>query len=288
METLRLPETTAIQVSFSVPQDNFSYSLSYVDLNRNISYSASATSNSSGIVTFTLNNYYLTYTGTLKADVYHGSDLIVSTGIDVVKPYCDITSVKNKLGITMGQAIQIEKVARKIIEAEAGKFDFIRKNKEIIGMGLDYLPVDERLVNLYYMYENGELIFDYENEDLDDYKISVDGTSITTSIVQVNKMEYKYVWRDRFLDTDFTSGYDYLIDADFGYQIVPEDIQEACELLMQDIALNNMRYINRGIEEFDNNEFKIKFSKGSMSGTGNMIADKILAKYKNRIIPGVI
>lgn len=288
MEVLRLPETTTVQVAFSVPQDVHPYTLSYTDFNTATVYSASATSNSSGIVTFNLNNYYLTYTGTVKAEVYDGSNLIIATGIDIVKPYADITSVKNKLGITTAQAVQIEKVARKIIEADAGNFNFVRKQKEIIGMGLDYLPVDERIVKLYYMYENGELIYDYQDENLNDYRISVDGTSITTSVTQVNKMEYQRVWRDRFLDTDFASGYEYLIDADFGYQVVPEDIQEACELLMQDIASNNMRYINRGIEEFDNNEFKIKFAKGYTSGTGNMIADKILAKYKNRIIPGVI
>lgn len=288
MEILRLPETTTIQASFSVPIDLHAYRLSYTDFNTGISYSASATSNTSGIVTFNLNSYYLTYTGTVKADVYDNTSLIISTGIDIVKPYCDITSVKNKLGITTAQATQIEKVARKIIEADAGTFDFVRKKKEIIGMGLDYLPVDERIIKLYYMYENGTLIYDYQNENLDDYRVSIDGTSITTSVVEVNKMEYQKVWRDRYLDTDFASGYEYLIDADFGYQVVPEDIQEACELLMQDITSDNMRYINRGIEEFDNNEFKIKFAKGYAAGTGNMIADKILAKYRNRIIPGVI
>jgi hypothetical protein len=288
METLRLPETTSIDVTFSVPDALTNYSMTYVDFNTGISRSASATSNSSELVTFTLDDYYLTYTGTVKTDIYDGSTLVISTGIDIVKPYCDITSVKNKLGITTAQTIQIEKVARKIIESEAGTFNFVRKQKEITGMGLDYLPVDERIVNLYYMYENGDLIYDYEDENLDDYRISIDGTSIVTSVSPVNKMEYQKVWRDRFLDTDFTSGYEYLIDGDFGYQVVPEDIQEVCELLMQDIASNNMRYINRGIEEFDNNEFKIKFAKGYTSGTGNMIADKILAKYKNRIIPGVI
>ena len=288
METLRLPETTAIEVSFSVPENDHSYTLSYTDINTSISYSASATSNSSGIVTFELDDYYLTYTGSVNVGVYDGSSLIISNGIDIVKPYCDITSVKNKLGITTAQAIQVEKVARKIIESEAGTFNFVRKTKEIVGMGLDYLPVDERIVNLYYMYENGTLIYDYEDENLDDYRISIDGTSITTSVVEVNKMNYKYVWRDRYLDTDFASGYESLVDGDFGYKFVPEDIQEACELLMQDITSDNLRYINRGIEEFDNNEFKIKFAKGYTSGTGNMIADKILAKYKNRIIPGVI
>ena len=49
-----------------------------------------------------------------------------------------------------------------------------------------------------------------------------------------------------------------------------------------------MRYVNRYIESFDNTEFVVKFAKGYSSGTGNMIIDKILNKYKNRIIPGVL
>ena len=290
METLRLPETTAVEASFSVPDASTLYILSYQDLTTADTYSTSATSSSSKIVTFNLDSRYLTYTGTLKASVLTSASAnVITDGIDVVKPYCDITDVKTKLGITTAQAIQIERVARKIIESEvSGRFNFIRKQKEVYGMGMDYLPMDEKIVNLYYMYENGVLIYDYQDVDLDDYKISTDGTSIVTSVSPVNKMEYKYVWRDRYLDTDFFSGYDYLVDADFGYQVIPGDIQEACELIMQDIANDNMRYMNRYIEEFDNNEFKIKFGKGTTTGTGNMIADKILAGYKNRIIPGVI
>lgn len=289
METLRLPETTQVEVSFNVPNASTLYILSYEDLATGDTYSTSATSDGSKVVTFALDNRYLTYTGTLIADILtSASSTIISDGIDVVKPYCDITSLKTKLGITTAQTIQCEKVARKIIESEAGKFGLIRKQKEVYGMGLDYLPIDEPIQKLYYLYENGELIYDYEDVNLQDFKISVDKTSIVTAANPVNKMEYQRVWRDRFLDTDFTSGFDYIVDADFGYKSVPEDIQEACELLIQDIASNNLRYVNRYITEFDNNEFKIKFSDGFQSGTGNLIADKILSRYKNRIVPGVI
>lgn len=289
MEILKLPETTSVEVSFSVPQESETYILSYQDLNTYDRFSTSATSDSSKIVTFTLDNRYLSYTGTLDANVLtSASSIVISDGIDIVKPYCDITSLSNKLGITLAQTKQSEKIARKIIESEAGNFGFVRKQKEVYGMGMDYLPMDEPIQNIYYLYENGELIYDYEDENLQDYKISVDRTSIVTATPRVNKMEYQRVWRDRFLDTDFTSGFDYVVDADFGYRVVPEDIQEACELLIQDISSNSLRYANRYITEFDNNEFKIKFSDGFQSGTGNLIADKILSRYKNRIIPGVI
>lgn len=289
MEILRLQDTTSIDASFSVPSASANYTIEYEDLNTLTTYSASATSDGDSVVTFTLDEHFLTYNGNLVANVLDSNDsTLIRDGIDIVRPYCNVSRLSNDLGIAQSDVEKAEKVARKIIEAQAGNFYFVRKLKEIIGMGLDYLPVNEKINKLYYMYENGELIYDYEDEDLDDYRISIDGTSITTSVSVVNKMNYKYVWRDRYLDTDFNSGYEYIIDGDFGYYYIPEDIQEACELLVQDMLSENMRYINRGIEEFDNNEFKIKFSKTYGSGTGNLIVDKILAKYRNQIVPGVI
>jgi len=288
METLRLPEYTSIQAKFTVPTANDLYYAYYDDLITGTSYSASAVSNANKIVTFTLNNYYLTYAGNLSFDIYQNSALVYSTGLDVIRPYCDITAVKTKLNLTTDQTIQYEGIARSIIESEAGTFNFIRKDKEVIGMGMDYLPINERIVKLYTMYENGELIHDSSNANLNLYRLSVDKTSVILSQTIDNKLEYEKVWRDRYYDASFASGYDYLINADFGYEVVPGDIQRACELLVQDIASGNMQYINKYVQSFDNNEFKFQFATGFTGGTGNFTVDNILAKYKNTIIPGVI
>lgn len=289
MEILRLPTTTVIQVDLTVPSASTEYRIEYEDLITGESFSASATSNHQKIARFTLDVKYLTYTGNLFANVYSPSNtLVLSTGIDVVKPYCDIDSVRTKLQITTAQAIEAEKVARRMIEAEAGSFQFIRKDKEIIGMGIDYLPVDERIVKLYEMSENQEIIFVDGDDQYDQYRISVDKTSIVLDDNIQNKVEYPKVWRDRNYAVAFCNGCDYVIDADFGYQVVPSDVQEACEILVQDLIQGNTRYYSRNILEFDNQEFKIKFAPGASSGTGNLVVDKLLTRYKNKIRPGVL
>jgi len=288
MEILRLPETTSIQAKFNVSSANTLYTIEYEDLITGTSYSASATSTSAKAVTFTLDNYYLTYSGVLEASVYQSTNLVYSTDINIVRPYCNITEVKEKLNITTAQAIQYEQAARFLIESEAGQFYFIRKNKEVTGMGLDYLPINERIQTLYKMYENGVLIHDSSDADLNDYKISVDKSSIIPSDSLEDKMEYKVVWEDRYLSANFAVNYDYLIDGDFGYRVVPADIQLACESLMSDVVSGNNMYIGKYIQSFDNNEFKVQFANSFASGTGNFTVDKILSKYKNRIIPGVI
>jgi len=289
MEILRLPETSQIQATFTVAAASQLYTMNYTDLTTASAYSASAVSSASKQVTFTLNSRYLSYAGNLFANVYNSSgDNVMSIGIDVVKPYCDITSLKARLGITTSQCIGAEKVARKMIEAEAGSFQFMRKQKEIIGMGMDYLPVKERLVKMYYLSENGVLIYDYQNSLLNEYKISIDKTSIIHAEQIENKVEYRKVWEDRNYPVTFASGNDYLLEADFGYQVVPGDVEEACEILIQDLISDNMRYFNRNIVEFDNQEFRIKFSNTAASGTGNLLVDKLLSNYKNNIVPGVI
>lgn len=288
MEVLRLPETTSVQARFLVPTANALYTATYNDLITGTSYSASATSNGAKVVSFTLNSYYLTYSGNLEFDIYLNSALVYSTGVDIVRPYCDITAVKTRLNLTTDQAIQYEALARSIIESEAGSFSFVRKDKEVVGMGMDYLPVNERVYKLYKMYENGYIIHDINDSELNLYKVSLDHTSIVPSEATENKLEYPKVWRDRYYDAAFASGYDYLLDADFGYKVIPGDIQRACEILMQDIATGNMQYINKYIESFDNVEFKVQFAKTYINGTGNFTVDNILSKYKNMINIGVI
>lgn len=288
MEILRLPESTSVQAAFDVPTANVLYTASYTDINTGTSYSASATSTSSKIATFTLNNIYMIYSGNLEFNIYQSGSAVYSDGVKVIRPYCDISNIKEVLGITSAQAVEYESTARAIIESQAGEFQFVRKNKEISGMGMDFLPVNERIETLYKMYENGELIHDSTSATLNLYQISVDRSSIVPIDQIQNKVEYQKVWRDRYLDVSFANGYDYLVDGDFGYRFIPQDIQKACRLLITDLSQNNMQYINKYIEMFDNVEFRVQFAKEFARGTGNMIVDNILSKYKNRIIPGVI
>jgi len=288
MEILRLPESTSIQASFDVSLANTLYTASYTDLITGTSYSASATSNNSKVVSFTLNSRYMSYSGDIDFNIYRSGSAVYSDQLTIIRPYCSINKIKEKLNITTAQAIEFESTARSIIEAEAGPFSFVRKEKEVSGMGMDYLPVNERIDTLYKMYENGSIIHDSSDAELNLYKISVDKSSIVPIDQIQNKVEYQKVWRDRYLDVSFASGYDYLVEADFGYRVIPNDIQKACELLITDLANNNNQYINKYIEMFDNVEFRVQFSKEFAKGTGNMIVDNILSKYKNRIIPGVI
>jgi hypothetical protein len=285
-------KVTNLTATFSISPSG-TYTLDYEDLYTGELFSASATT-VSGAVTFTLDEKYLNYTGNLSASVKDSNgDTVILTNIDIVRPYCNLDSIAAALSITGGSEIEYERLARYIIDSQTQPFTFMRKEKDIVGMGMDYLPIDEKIYKIYKVYENQEIQYDSSlssNENLVTYEITKDGTSITNVDDEApeNKINNKVVWRERYLDSAFGEGSEYRVDGDFGWRVIPQDIQDACEMLIQDIKSDNLKYINRYIESFDNEDFKIKFSKGPNTGTGNMMVDKILEKYRNRLRIGVL
>lgn len=290
MELLRLEDTTSLSASFSGLTASTNYTIELDDLITGTSYSASATANGSGVVSFTMPSHYLTYTGSLVGSVKNLSEDIVNiTNIDIVRPYARPSTLASEFNIKTPQAIEYERLARYIIDSHTGGFSFIRKEKEFIGDGSDQLLIDENIFKLYKIYENGELMYDSESETNDsNYKISRQLNAIVLDVPETNRVNYAKVWRDRYLDVEFYDGYEYLVDADYGWKVIPQDISEACTLLVQDIVQDNLKYINKYIESFDNDDFKIKFSKNWTSTTGNRIVDRILEKYQKPIRVGVL
>ena len=290
MEVLRINGAIPT-VSFSDLVPNGVYTLEYSDIMTDILVSASATANESGEVSFLLDEKYASYDAVLDASVYDYLDeVVITTNIDVVRPYTNISTLATDLNKTVAQVKEMERIARYIIDSEVSQgFGYVRKEKEIIGNGSDYLVVNEKINKLYKVYENGTLLYDSTSDNNEtNFAISKDKTSVVPVYEQDNKTEYPQVWRDRYLSRAFADGYDYVIDADFGYKVVPQDIQEATKLLCADISSDNMKYLNKYIESFDNDDFKIKFAKNFNASTGNLVVDRILTKYKNSIRVGVL
>jgi hypothetical protein len=291
MELLRLNTTTSLSASFSGLTASSNYTLELDDLITSASFSASATANTSGVATFTMPSHYLSYNGSLAASVKNNAgDVVNMTNIDVVRPYATPSVLASALSIKTSEAIEYEKLARYIIDSHTGGFNFIKKQKEFIGNGTDELMIDEPIYKLYKVYENGELMYDYTLETNEvNYKINKQLNAIVVYLPEgTNRINYPKVWRDRFLDIDFFEGYEYLVEADYGWKVIPEDIQEACSLLVQDIVEDNLKYVNKYIESFDNDDFKIKFSKNWTASTGNRVVDRILERYQKPIRVGVL
>ena len=110
MEVLRINGSTPT-VSFSDLIPSGVYTIEYSDLLTDETFSASASANGSGDITFTLNDKYVSYDGNLEARVLDTYDEeVIVTNIDVLRPYCDIYSLATELNKTVAQIKEMERV----------------------------------------------------------------------------------------------------------------------------------------------------------------------------------
>jgi hypothetical protein len=81
----------------------------------------------------------------------------------------------------------------------------------------------------------------------------------------------------------FPEGWDYLFLLEMGYKVVPHDIYEAASMLIEDIKCGKIDYYKRYVTSYNTEQFRVQFDKTVLDGTGNMLVDKILDKYKQSI-----
>lgn len=172
------------------------YVVAILDDHANDLVEISATSDSDGVISVTLPNYFSRYDDEYRLEIYlkdgenlDGSaifgDLVMIDTLTIMRPYVDPSSLADTYE-DIEQAKMYEAVARALINSITGGFTYKRETVETVGYGTDYLPVPFRLNKIIRVYENGVLVYDTEPVDPDwvnsrEYYISPDKASITVS-----------------------------------------------------------------------------------------------------------
>jgi hypothetical protein len=236
--------------------------------------------------------------------------IVIEDNIEIKRPYVN----PQKLGTTaseIAEYAQYERIARAIIDSITGGFYYKVEWLDTTGQATDYLPIWDRVYKILKAYENSSLVYDASLTTPAigewSYALSKDKTAIiknaaTTGLIE-NRSEKKglnlYVApSDSFnvYDTDysenaytfstgvaFPEGWDYLFLLEIGYKVVPHDIYEAAMMLIEDIKCGKIDYYKRYVTAYNTEQFRIQFDKTVLDGTGNMLVDKILDKYKKSI-----
>lgn len=286
MEILRVPPyNTDVTITVALPSTEYEYTV--LDMADSSIINGEATSNPSSKITISLPAFYdNTYVISINDDEYI---------VDVVRPYVD-PNTKGETATDVEEYRKNEELARAIIDSiiEDG-FYYKKKAYSIAGLGADILPVWGDIKKLLKLYENNILIFDADNLDdyLIHYEVANGGLGIqekTTEVINRNEsaptllpaagsdmLDLNFVYRG------FPRSFDYLVVGEFGYKKIPSDIVRATELLVEDIACGRLDYYKRYISDYNTDQFKIKFDAGVFDGTGNILVDKILSKYRRPI-----
>jgi hypothetical protein len=298
MEILRIAENISlngIQVTAMIPGSSLQANgiLSITDLS-DLSVSTEEISfEGSSPITFYLSSQYDTeYLVELSKD----GNVVFSETYQVVRPYVD----PNTLGTTASEIAEykrFEAIARAIIDNYSDPVNFYNRKRSLQtkGTGADYVPVWMNASSVLKVYENDVLIYDAENPEDYEYKFQI--TLDKSAIYRAESGEVSRIASPTIKlpasSGDIASGvynygsfperYTYNFILDEGFVSLPADVKYAAEMLIDDLKCGKLDYYQRYVIAYNTDQFRIQFDKSILSGTGNVIVDKILDKYSKSI-----
>ena len=328
MQILRLPPYP-LTISYDVPLPNTNYILVINESARNVNdVTQNVVSTSGSKIEYTLPDQFNSYDESYYLAIYERinglpGDIVVEDNLEIMRPYVDPTTLARNNGALTATEItqytQWEGLARAIIDSIVpGGFYYERSWYETNGNGTDYLGVWDRVYKIAKAYENNELVWDSTEDPAAlfewNYLLTKDKTAIikewnqqmtdsyirqvgTPKGVPLGESDSVYLY-----DTEdspvtlavipgvtFPVTFNYLFSLETGYKVVPYDIKDAITMLIDDIKCGRMEYHKRYILDYSTDQYKIKIDKSALSGTGNILVDRILEKYiTNFGTPGVL
>lgn len=311
MIILRQPSEFPLTLEYSGLDASTEYSLRIYDNNTTLLYSYDVTSDSDGVISQELDKYFEKFDDEYSVNVFsldvdgYPENTVVMDNLTIKRPYVNPYT----LGDTDGEdeeAVYLERIARSIIDSIVGGFYYTYDTVDVTALGGDYLAIPNRINRINYVYRNNIKVYDrFASASVvqDVYFVTSDNAAITIQQEGLyNRSESKPVdlplaASDSFNlynDSDdpiaaltkvrefdlFPNGYDFTVTGEFGYPVVPVDIQEAAKMLISDIRCGKLDYVNKYINEYRTDQFTIKYSDIAWQGTGNRIVDQILQGYK--------
>jgi hypothetical protein len=301
------PFPLVIEYSGLDPEEDFLVQI-YNDKSQ-LMYSFDAVSDSFGNVSQELPKYFSKFDAKYSLYIYslineEPDEIVIVDTLSIYRPYVNPYDI-GKTEDEDEEAIHKERIVRSIIDSITGGFYYTDDTIETVGLGADFLPVPNRINRVNYVYRNNIKVYDrFASSDVkqDIYTPSIDHAAITIKKDGVyNKLQHAPQTLplgasdsfNLYSDTSdpiaaltqirefalFPKDVDYVITGEFGWPVVPQDIQDATRMLFEDISCNKLQYVSQYIKEYRTDQFTIKYDDLAVKGTGNMIVDKILSQY---------
>jgi hypothetical protein len=219
--------------------------------------------------------------------------------VDIVTPYCDISDLAQDLNLGLDpsdpnyksyhELIMAEKYARKVIESYTGQNFYLYDDVQIAyGVDSDILPLPYKLSSLHELYANDILLVDTihnVNQWSFDPIISETGfgirvdrsASLDNTVYIANGMVPPTINDSTF--GAFKKGVRYKIAGRFGWESVPDNVQQACIQLMGDYFAKDKVWTNKYVKSISTFDWDFEYSSDVYKGTGNAYADQLLYPY---------
>lgn len=217
-----------------------------------------------------------------------GSNLTKVTAARIVTPLLTIEEIREILPQATDDEIKrVERKVRSVIEAFTGQyFGKYSGTLNVYGSGDSFLYSPRRIISITGLVYNGTAF------NTDGFVITREGWAVTPvkGWVRVDSISDGDIFRSGPVITSpygtatFTSGISYGIQGTFGYEYVPLDVKEAARALVNDYACQESLYRERYISDIRAADWRFAFNTGAFAGTGNVVADQLLAGYQKNIL----
>jgi hypothetical protein len=297
MEILRVAEnitSDGVEVTIRVPGDHTEsdHVLSITDLSDfSISEQEVVTAGGESLTFHLDKNFDNSYDVELLLD----GDIIFSESYEVVRPYLDPYAVA-ETATEIAEIRKLERLSRAIVDSFLDNIDFYNKKViyEVTGNGLDLMPVWKDVNKVLKVYENNELVYDADAEENPFvFALTKDKSAIYKVVSGANNVIDARVPSMPVSPTDyidlsptratFRAGNDFAFVLDIGYKTLPSSVVDATEMLVDDLKCGRLDYFQRYVTSYNTDQYRIQFDKKVLEGTGNILVDKILEKYRKSI-----
>ena len=193
-----------------------------------------------------------------------------TTYTDVVTPYCSFEEVVEDLQLgsdpsdpnykTYHELQMAEKYARKTIENYCNQSFYLYDDIQIAyGSGSDLLPLPFKLNTLHELYGNDILLVD--------------------NIVYTANGLVPPTINDNGGFGAFGKDVRYKVQGKFGWEEVPDNVEQACIQLMGDYFSKDRMWTNKYLKSIQTFDWQFEYNSDAYRGTGNAYADQLLNPY---------
>jgi hypothetical protein len=225
-----------------------------------------------------------------------------TTYVEIVVPYASIAEALEVLDIgidssdpnykTYTQLKSAEKYARHLIEDYTGQEFHTYVDTEIAyGSDSDILPLPYRLEEIYKVYANDILLYDATTNPVtnnwlyapviaeSNFAIRIDRTTLLDNTVYTANGMVPPTINDTYSGQAFSRNIRYKVVGKWGWNEVPEDVQQACINLIGHYFEKDKVWKDQYVKTLKTFDWNIEYSGDVFSGTGCLYADKLLSPY---------
>ncbi len=212
--------------------------------------------------------------------------------VSLIRPYATTERILELVDIPSSASAnttflkKLEKKARLSLNSYIGD-NFYKEKKvfTVFGQNADIITMPIPIQRIDKIYEDDLLVYERDNSIYQlDFPLEIDGSKTRIKILNLSSNNKEILEFPKFsvfyYEGIFKKDFAYKIDGIWGWEYIPAEIELATALLVEDYLCNDSNIRNKNIAELSNDSYDIKYASDFSTGTGNLIVDNLIAKYK--------